>query len=119
MGAGSLVAQDASVPASDAHPFLGEWSATLGGPQAPIDIRFDIVDDGGQVIGRVSGPGGSMILVEELSMSGSDLILSYRMDFGGQGFRVALSLTPKGEGLSVTLSGGGGAFTVAGTGIRR
>ena len=55
MGTGSPVAQDASVPVSDAQPLLGEWSATLWGAPSSIDIRFDIVDDGGQVVGQVSG----------------------------------------------------------------
>ena len=93
--------------------------ATLEGPQSPIELRFDVVDDGGQVVGQVSRRDGKTTLVEEFTMSGSDLLLSYRMDFGGQGFRVALSLTPDGEDLNVRLTGGGGTFTGTATRVVR
>ena len=47
------------------------------------------------------------------------LNLHYRMNLGSQGFQVTLSLTPEGERLAVTLTGGAGTVTAVGTGGRR
>lgn len=120
LGAAPLVAQDASIPTPDGQAFLGEWTATVLGPEGSIEIHFDLVDDGGQLVGEISGGGNrGMILIEEILKSGSDLILQYRMDVGSQGFQVALSLSLDRPGLVVTLTGGGGGFTAKGTAHRR
>ena len=113
-----MMRQDAWILATEARPFVGEWSVTLEGPEGPVELRFDLVDDRGQLLGIVRGWDGSITLAEEITMSGSDLLLSYRMDYWGQGFRVALALSPEVSGLAVTLRGGGGAFTLTGTGVR-
>ena len=78
------------------------------------------MDDGGQLVGEVSGgTGKGMILIEEIMKSGQTLNLHYRMNLGSQGFQVTLSLTPEGERLAVTLTGGAGTVTAVGTGGRR
>jgi len=106
---GPLPAQDASTPTADARQFIGEWTASVSGHDGPIDIRFDLVDDGGQLVGEVSGGAGKvMILIEEIMKYGETLNLHYGMKLGSQGFQVTLSLTPEGEGLDVTLTGGCG-----------
>ena len=117
-GTPPVTGQDAWILAAEARAFLGEWSVILEGPEGPVELRFDLADDRGQLLGIVQGWDGSTILAEEITMSGSDLLLSYRMDYRGEGFRVALSLSPDTLGLAVTLAGGGGAFTLTGTGVR-
>ncbi len=119
VAAGPLAAQDASVPTPEAKAFLGEWSAVVDGPDGPLRFRFDIVDDGGQTIGQVWDPGGSSKLIEEITMSGAELMLSYRMDLDGEGYRVVVQLAAEDEGLAMTLNVGGGMFMLRGRAVRR
>ncbi len=119
LGTGSLSAQDASVPTKVAESFLGRWSATVDGPDGFIHLQFDLADDGGQVAGLVWTPDGTMKLIEEIMMTGPELMLSYRMDVGAAGFRVVLYLLPEGEHMSITLNAGGGMFIGKGKGVRR
>ena len=114
----SLAAQDASIPTSGAEDFLGEWRVTFPQPEGPVSIVLSLVDDGGQVGGGVLDAGERFILVEEIMMSGPELLLGFRMEFEGQRSQVMIYLLPDGEGLVVRLEGGGGAFTVTGRGSR-
>jgi hypothetical protein len=80
----ALAAQDASVPTSGAEDFLGEWYVTFPQPEGPVSIVLSIVDDGGQVVGDVLDPGKRFILIEEITMSGPELLIGFRMEFEGQ-----------------------------------
>ncbi len=91
----------------------------VDGPDGPLRFRFDIVDDGGQTIGQVWDPGGSSKLIEEITMSGAELMLSYRMDLDGEGYRVVVQLAAEDEGLAMTLNVGGGMFMLRGRAVRR
>ena len=116
----SLGAQDSSVSSDGAEGFLGHWSVVLEGPGGPTEIRFDLVEDGGQVVGEVSGgPGGRMISIEEVMWSGSDLLLGHRIDFAGERYQVMLTLRRSPSGLTVTLRTGGGGLTATGIAVRR
>ena len=114
----ALAAQDASIPTSGAEDFLGEWHVTFPQPEGPISIVLSIVDDGGQVVGDVIDPSERFILIEEIMMSGPELLLGFRMEFEGQKAQVMIYLFPDEEGLAVRLEGGGGAFTATGRGRR-
>lgn len=117
VGSSPLLAQD-GVSTAQAQPFLGEWSVSIDGGQGPIEIQFNIMDADGMVHAQVSNPDGSMTDAEP-SMSGSDLVLNYSVDFGGQGFPVTLTLTPNGDGLDCTMSAGDGQFTANGMAMHR
>ena len=115
---GTRLAQDASIPTSGAEDFLGEWRVTFPQQEGPVSMVLSLVDDGGQVVGDVLDPRERFILVEEIMMSGPELLLGFRMEFEGQRSQVMIYLVPDGEGLVVRLEGGGGAFTVTGRGSR-
>ncbi len=114
----ALAAQDASIPTSGAEHFLGEWDVTFTRPEDTVSIGLSIFDDGGQVVGDVLDPGGRFILIEEIMMSGPELLLGFRMEFEGQKSQVMIYLLPDEGGLAVRIEGGGGAFTATGRGRR-
>ena len=89
------------------------------GREDTVSIGLSIFDDGGQVVGDVLDPGGRFILIEEIMMSGPELLLGFRMEFEGQKSQVMIYLLPDEGGLAVRIEGGGGAFTATGRGKAR
>lgn len=117
LGSSPLLAQTGVTPAQ-AAPFLGQWSVSMEGGQGPIQITFNIMDMGGMVHAQVSGPDGGMTDAET-SLDGSSLVLSYSVDFGGQGIPVELTLAPNGDALDCTMSAGDGQFSANGTAAKQ
>jgi hypothetical protein len=117
VGSSPLLAQT-GVSSAQAQPFLGQWSVSIDGGQGPINIQFNIMDMGGMIHAQVSNPDGSMIDAVP-SLSGSDLVLNYSVDIGGQGISVQLTLTPNGDGLNCAMSAADGQFSASGTATRQ
>jgi hypothetical protein len=117
-----LVASAQSTLASaDAASFLGTWTITVDSPQGAFEQTVTLKDAAGKVAGEISSqmqPGTQAI--DDISKSGSDLVLKFQGDFQGMAFSAKITMTPDGsDKAGVTFDVMDGQFVMQGTGVKK
>jgi hypothetical protein len=104
---------------SAAANFLGTWSLTMDSPQGAFVMGLEVTDAAGKVAAAVGAPElGGMQDVTDISLSGADLVLLYSIDVQGQTAPIALTLTPDGAELNVSMDFADGMFVMMGRGAK-
>jgi hypothetical protein len=110
-----------AVTPADAAPFLGTWTLTLDTPQGAFEQTLTLKDADGKVVGEItSAMQAGAQPIDNISKSGSDLVLKFQGEFQGNAFQAAITLTPDGaDKANVTFDVMDGQFVMQGTGARK
>ena len=93
----------AQVPATEAQEFLGAWEAEMQTAQGTFDFELFLRDQGGVLAGEVTSPQGDTNAIEQFVLTGTELIVAYSVNFGGQRSDIRMTLAPNETGLAVIL----------------
>src|SRR3954468_10319538 len=93
-----------SVSAAQAAPFVGNWLVTVAAGGRESAFAVAIKTDSGNTSATVSSDTQPTIDVQNISLSGQSLVLTYVTTFQGRPIPTVLTLTPAGEGLSANTS---------------
>jgi hypothetical protein len=119
-GAVTASAQDATVRAADAQPFIGDWRLAVDAQGQMLTMDLSIQDAQGNVAAEVNNdmlPGA--VKADRVSKSGDNLVLSFTIDAQGQVFPMTMTLTPASDGLNASIDVAGGMFITSGKGTRK
>jgi hypothetical protein len=109
------------LPVADAKEFMGGWTFSGDSPMGgPMEIAFELVDEGGKASGRLEMPQplGTQILNRlEISDAGS-LVMTYSMNLMGQEMDMTIDLEREGPLLVGLIDVGGGLFQIPLEGTR-
>ena len=94
-----------ALAAEDAN---GTWKATLETPQGAMENTFLLKIDGGKVTGTISSQMMGSQQISDGKIDGDKITFSITSDFGV----ISYSGTIKGDDMKLTLTVGGGQFTL-------
>src|SRR5215471_91660 len=99
------VAQTSSPPtAAQVAPFVGNWVRTVAMGANQSTSLVSVKNDGGKITATVQPEGQAPITNTAVSMQGTNLIVRYTGDMGGQPIPTVLSLAPQGDVMRVTMA---------------
>jgi hypothetical protein len=108
------------VAASDAAPFLGEWTLAMKGTTGPAKYELILKIEKDAVVGDITGPAGRTQRVTDISKPGKSLILRYAVEFMGKAVPTVVTLTPAAEGtLTAQIDFAAGTYVLTGTGAKK
>jgi mono/diheme cytochrome c family protein/glucose/arabinose dehydrogenase len=109
------VAQTSAAPtAAQAAPFVGDWVMTVAMGANQSTSLISVKNDGGKITAAVQPEGQAAITNTAVSMQGTNLIVRYTGDMGGQPIPTVLSLTPQGDVMRVTMAIMDGQYELTG-----
>lgn len=107
----------AQASATDAAPFVGNWTLKFDGPMGPIETKMKVTSDGGKVTGELSGDLGTAKSTES-SKGAKGLTLQFTLELAGMTLPGSITLVPDGGKFKATFDVMNGAFTVDGDAIK-
>jgi mono/diheme cytochrome c family protein len=114
------ISQSSPAPTpAQAAPFAGDWvlTAAMGANQSTSLVS--IKTDGGKVTATVTPEGQAPITNTSVSMSGTNLVVRYSLDFQGTPISTVLTLTPQGDLLRANMAVMDGQYEMAGMAARQ
>jgi hypothetical protein len=120
-GDGVLVAGQAGKPvtATDAAPFIGDWTLALQGPNGPGSFALSLKADKDKLTGEISSEQLPKQAIREMSIADKSLILAYSFPWEGNPVEAVVSLTPAADGkVAAQIDFAGGAYIMSGTATR-
>jgi hypothetical protein len=108
----------ATVSASDAKPFLGDWNVVGESPMGPFTTAVSVKVEAAKVVASVSSDIQPLTPISEISKSGESLILAYSFTYEGNAIPALLTLTPKADKLDASFDFAAGAFVMTGVGTK-
>jgi hypothetical protein len=111
--------QASSLATSEAKGFIGDWVLAMEGPQGPIEQSLAIKDMDGKIAASLGGGRGGAIDITDIRKSGDSLVLGFERNVQGQTAPFLLTLTLKGDTLTVTQDIADGMFVMNGTGKKK
>lgn len=109
----------AQVTPADAEAFMGSWTIDVNAG-GPISVDLNVTEEGGEVAAEIGEgtSGGAMVTVDEITKTGSSLVMKYQADAQGAVTPITLTVEVDGDTLSANFDVGGGQL-LPGTGTRK
>jgi hypothetical protein len=108
------------VTAADAAPFIGDWTLNLQGQNGPAVLDLAVKVEKDKVVGEITGPGGAMLPIADVTKADKNLVLSYSFNYEGNAVDAVARLTPAPEGkMSAEISFAGGAYVMSGSATKK
>jgi hypothetical protein len=108
------------VTASDAAPFIGDWSLALQGPNGPGTFDLTIKVEKEKVVGEIKNPELPAQAITDITKVEKSLVLRYSFDYQGNPVDAAVSLTPaEGGKTNAEIDFAGGAYVMSGTATKK
>jgi len=109
--------------ATEAAPFLGDWTLDLQGPNGPGQFTVSLKTDKenkDKVTGEVSSEVAGTQPITSVSMADKSLVLNYSFLYEGNPVDAVVSLTPAPDGKTAAqIDFAGGAYTMTGTATKK
>ncbi len=106
--------------ASDAAPFVGDWSVAMVSQMGPTTFSLSVSTAGGKVQAKVSSDTQPETIVTDIEKAGPSLVLSYSFDYQGNQVPTVITLTPDAGGkIKADFDFANGAFQMSGTGEKK
>jgi hypothetical protein len=120
-GSSAPVARPAGqVTASDAAPFIGDWTLTLQGPNGPGTFALSLKVEKEKVTGEISSEQLPKQPITDMSIADKRLNLGYSFTWEGTPVEAVVSLWPSDDGkMSAQIDFAGGAYIMLGTASRK
>lgn len=103
----------------NAAAFIGDWTLSAEGGQAPVQSELSIKVDSGKVVGSLTMAGQTSPSIKDISKDEKSLFLKYDMDYQGTAVPVVIILTPNGDKVALTMDFASGAYTMSGTAVKK
>lgn len=117
--AGIAFAQ-APLTTADAAKYLGAWTLGLDTPQGAMSMNLTLKDAAGKVNGTITSDiAPDPVEITDIKKDGDKLVLSYSLDFQGQGIPVIITIAPAGPSYTANFDFAGGQFMVDGTAVKK
>lgn len=108
------------VTATDAAPFIGDWSLALQGPNGPGTFDLTIKVEKEKVVGEIKNPELPAQAITDITKVEKSLVLRYSFDYQGNPVDAAVSLTPaEGGKTNAEIDFAGGAYVMSGTATKK
>lgn len=105
---------------SDAAKYMGAWTLGLDTPQGALSMNLTLKDAAGQVNGSITSDiAPDPVAITDIKKDGEKLVLSYSLDFQGQGIPVIITIAPQGDKYTANFDFAGGQFNVDGTAVKK
>lgn len=110
------------ITATDAAPYLGEWTLTMEGANGPgtfaLAIRAD--KETGKVTADITNDATGKLPISTISRTEKSLVLGYSFTWEGNPVDAVVSLTPDKEGKTAAqIDFAGGAYVMTGTATKK
>jgi hypothetical protein len=106
--------------ATDAAPFLGDWTLTLQGPNGPGTFDLTVKVEKEKVVGEITNPQMPTQPITDVAKAEKSLVLRYTFTWEGNPVDAAVSLTPADDGkVAAQIDFAGGAYTMTGTAAKK
>jgi hypothetical protein len=113
-------AQPAQATATDAAPFMGDWTLTLEGPNGPGSFDLAVKVDKEKVVGEIANPAMPAQAITDIVKTEKSLVLRYTFTWEGNPVDAVISLTPVADGkVNAKIDFAGGAYTMAGSAAKK
>jgi hypothetical protein len=110
----------AQVSATDAAPFMGDWTLTLQGPNGPGTFDLSVKVEKEKVVGEIAVPGMPTQQITDVVKKEQTLLLRYQFNYEGNPVDAAVSLTPGEEGkVAAQIDFAGGAYVMTGSAAKK
>ena len=110
----------AQVTATDAAPFVGDWTLALQGPNGPGNFDLTIKVEKEKVVGEIKNPELPAQAITDITKIEKSLVLRYSFDYQGNPVDAAVSLTPaEGGKTNAEIDFAGGAYVMSGTATKK
>jgi hypothetical protein len=108
-----------SLDSSQAQSYLGTWAISFESPQGEFIMDLALTDASGKVAATISNDMMGTQDIDDISLSGENLVLRYEIDAQGQLAPVALTLVPADDGVNATMDFADGMFVMDGIGAKK
>ena len=108
------------VSATDAAPFVGDWTLALQGPNGPGTFELSIKVEKENVTGDISSEQLPKQPIREISMADKTMNLAYSFTWEGNPVEALVSLTPATDGkVTAQIDFAGGAYIMSGPATKK
>jgi hypothetical protein len=119
-GLASTVYVATDVSASDAGPFLGEWTLALQGPNGPGTFTLWITAEKEKVSAEIASDTLARQAISTISMLGKSRVLNYSFMWEGNPVQAVATLTPDNDGKTTAqMDFAGGAYVMNGSATKK
>jgi len=119
LAAAAADTQGAQVSASDAAPFIGDWTLTMDGQNGPALFALKLKVDADKVTGEISSEQMAPTAIVDIKKADKSLVLSYTFDYQGMPVGAVITLTPADDKTAATIDFAGGAYVMNGTAAKK
>ena len=119
LAAAAADTQGAQVSASDAAPFIGDWTLTMDGQNGPALFALKLKVDADKVTGEISSEQMAPTAIADIKKADKSLVLSYTFDYQGMPVGAVITLTPADDKTAATIDFAGGAYVMNGTAAKK
>jgi hypothetical protein len=108
------------VSATDAAPFIGDWTLALEGPNGPATMGLAVKVEQEKVSAELSSDVMGAQPITNIAKADKALVLSYSFTYDGNNVDAAISLTPASDGkMAAQIDFAGGAYIMTGAATKK
>jgi len=108
------------VSATDAAPFIGDWTLALEGPNGPATMGLAVKAEQEKVSAELSSDAMGTQAITNIAKADKVLVLSYSFTYDGNNVDAVIRLTPAADGKTAAqIDFAGGAYIMTGTATKK
>jgi hypothetical protein len=107
--------------ASDAAPFLGEWTLNLEGPNGPGVFDLTVKTESDKVLAEIKSEQMPPTPITDIAKTDKGLVLKFTFDYQGNQVGAVTTLTPSADGskTGAQIDFADGAYVMTGTAAKK
>ena len=106
--------------ATDAAPFIGDWTLALEGPNGPATFGLAVKAEQEKVSAELVSEAMGAQTITSIAKAEKALVLSYSFTYDGNNVDAAIRLTPASDGkMAAQIDFAGGAYVMTGTATKK
>ena len=119
-GAAAIEQTSGQVSATDAAPFLGDWTLAMQGPNGPATMGLAVKAEQEKVSAELSSDVMGAQAITSIAKAEKALVLSYSFTYDGNNVDAVIRLTPDADGkVAAQIDFAGGAYVMSGTATKK
>lgn len=119
-GAAAIEQTSGQVSATEAAPFLGDWTLALEGPNGPATMGLAVKAEQEKVSAELSSDVMGAQAITSIAKAEKALVLSYSFTYDGNNVDAVIRLTPGADGqVAAQIDFAGGAYVMTGTATKK
>lgn len=111
---------NSQLSATDAAPFMGEWTLALEGPNGPGTFGLSVKLEKEKVVAELVSEAMGTQGITSIAKADKALLLSYSFMYEGNAVDAVIRLTPASDGkMTAQIDFAGGAYIMSGTATKK